>query len=204
MRALKIVTPAEAEPVDENRVLERVLAGDADAFGYFVRAYQRRVYGMALRFLRDPGEAECVAQESFLKAYQALGDFRGGSTFETWITRIAINGCRDRLKRKRLVVYFHQAAAPDPDGDDPEDRAPSPDPSPERLLHAKQIQERIRQAVGDLSPRQQAVFVLKHMEERSIPEIANLLGLDSGTVKSHLFRAANKVREKLRDMRRTP
>jgi len=204
VRALKIVTPADAAPVDENLVLERVLSGDAEAFGYFVRAYQRRVFGMAVKLLRDPAEAECAAQEAFLKAYQALGDFRGGSSFETWITRIVINGCRDRLKRKRLVVYFHQSPAPEADGEDPEGLAPSPDPSPERLLHAKQIRERIRDAVAALSPRQRTVFVLKHFEEKSIPEIADLLRLDSGTVKSHLFRAANKVRERLRDMRRTP
>jgi RNA polymerase sigma-70 factor (ECF subfamily) len=201
VRALRVVKSADPSSVDENRILEQVLAGDADAFAYFVRAYQKRVYGMALRFLRDAGEAECVAQESFLKAYQALADFRGGSSFETWITRIAINACRDRLKRKRLVVYFHQAAPPDPDHEVPEDRIPSPRPSPERLLHAKQIQARLHEAIGKLSPRQRVVFVLKHMEERSIPEIANLLGLDSGTIKSHLFRAANKVRERLRDMR---
>ena len=204
MRALKIATPADAAPVDENRILERVLAGDADAFAHFVRAYQKRVYGMALRLLRDPAEAECVAQESFLKAYQGLANFRWGSTFQTWIMRIAINGCRDRLKRKRLVVYFHQTAPSEPDGEDPEERVFSADPSPERLLHAKQIRARIREAIGDLSPRQQIVFVLKHMEEKSIPEIAELLRLDSGTVKSHLFRAANKVREKLRDLRRNP
>jgi RNA polymerase sigma-70 factor, ECF subfamily len=202
VRALKVVSTPEPPPVDENRLLEQVLAGDVEAFSHFVRTYQRRVYGLALRFLRDAGEAECVAQETFLKAYQALATFRGGSTFETWITRIAINKCRDRLKRKRLVVYFHQRAADDFDGEESEDRAPSPEPTPERMLHAKQIQARLREAIGELSPRQRTVFVLKHMEERSIPEIANLLELDSGTVKSHLFRAANKIRERLRDMRR--
>ncbi|MGH9442649.1 MAG: RNA polymerase sigma factor [Thermoanaerobaculia bacterium] len=201
---MKIVTGAQDLPVDENRILESVLAGDTEAFAYFVRTYQRRVYGMALRFLRDPAEAECVAQEAFLRAYQALANFRGGSSFETWITRIAINGCRDRLKRKRLVVYFHQAPAGDPEEGEPEDRISSPEPSPERLLHARQIQARLRKAVRELSPRQQTVFVLKHMEEKSIPEIAHLLGLDSGTVKSHLFRAARKIRGMLRDLRSAP
>jgi RNA polymerase sigma-70 factor, ECF subfamily len=162
---LKVVSTPEPPPADENRVLEQVLAGDVEAFAYFVRTYQRRVYGMALRFLRDTGEAECVAQEAFLKAYQALADFRGGSTFETWITRITINKCRDRLKRKRLVVYFHQAATHDADREELEDQIPSPEPTPERLLHAKEIQARLREAIGELSPRQRTVFVLKHLEE---------------------------------------
>ncbi len=200
---MKVVHTPDPPPVDEGRILEQVLDGDAEAFAYFVRTYQRKIYGLALRLLRDAGEAECVAQEAFLKAYQALGDFRGGSTFETWVTRIAINKCRDRLKRKRLVVFFHQRpAGEDPeDGDGPEDRVPSSDPSPERVFLARQIQARLREAMDELSPRQRTVFVLKHLEERSIPEIASLLALDSGTVKSHLFRAAHKMRERLRDFR---
>jgi len=159
---------------------------------------------MALRILRDAGEAECVAQESFLKAYQALGSFRGGSSFETWITRIAINRCRDRLKRKRLVVFFHQNPAADAERDEPGERSVSPAPGPERLLQAKEIRTRLRDAIGELSSRQRVVFVLKHLEERSIPEIADLLEIDSGTVKSHLFRAAAKIRERLRDLRSAP
>ena len=198
---MRVVGTSGADPVDENQIVEQVLAGDREAYAHFVRAYQRKIYAMALRLLRDPGEAECVAQETFLKAYRALADFRGGSTFETWITRIAINRCRDRLKRKRLVVYFHPAAASDPERDDAESWVPSPAPGPERLLHAKQIRRRLRAALEELSPRQRIVFVLKHLEERSIPEIANLLELDSGTVKSHLFRASSKIRQRLRDLR---
>jgi len=201
---LKIVAPGESEPVDEGRIVERVLAGDADAYGHFVRTYQRRVYGMALRMLRDAGEAECVAQEAFVKAYRGLANFRGGSSFETWVLRIAVNACRDRLKRKRLVLYFHQRPSAGAEEDDPVEFAPSPDPSPERLLEAKEIKALLRRAIDALSPRQRIVFALKHFEERSIPEIADLLGLDSGTVKSHLFRAAQKVRARLRDFRRSP
>jgi RNA polymerase sigma-70 factor, ECF subfamily len=201
---LKIVPRDEPLEVDEDRILESVLAGDVEAFGYFVRTYQRRVYGMALRLLRDGGEAECVAQEAFVRAYRSLAEFRGGSRFETWVTRIAINACRDRLKRKRLVLYFHQRAA-DSEGDEGGALAvPAPDPSPERLVHAREIKTRLRGALDELSPRQRIVFVLKHLEERSIPEIAQLLGLDAGTVKAHLFRAATKIRARMIDFRRAP
>lgn len=201
---MKIVSPGENAPVDENRILERVLAGDADAYAYFVRTYRRRVYGMALRMLRDAGEAECVAQDAFVKAYRRLADFRGGSSFETWLLRIAVNACRDRLKRKRLVLYFHQRRSAGDAEDGPVEAAPSSDPSPERLLESKEIKSRLRDAIDALSPRQRIVFALKHFEERSIPEIADLLGLDSGTVKSHLFRAAQKVRARFGDYRRIP
>ena len=202
---MKVVNTADPPPVDENRVLERVLGGDVEAFSYFVRTYQRKIYGLAQRFLRDSGEAECVAQEAFIKAYQALGDFRGGSTFETWVTRIAINKCRDRLKRKRVVTFFHQRAADDrEDGEEPDESVPSLSPAPDRLVLARQIQSRLREAVAELSPRQRTVFLLKHMEEKSIPEIAAILGLDSGTVKAHLFRASHKIRERLNDLRAIP
>lgn len=199
---MRVVIREERPSVDEGKVIENVLAGNAEAFGYFVRTYQKRIYSTALRLLRDSGEAECAAQDSFLKAYQALGDFHGGCAFETWLTRIAINTCRDRLKRKRVIVYFHQAPSSLDDQGDPLDLAISSEPSPERLLQSRQIQKRLFSALEELSARQRVVFVLKHLEERSIPEIAELLGLDCGTVKSHLFRAASKIRARLNDLRR--
>jgi RNA polymerase sigma-70 factor (ECF subfamily) len=201
MHAVKVVAASRGPEPDESRRIESILAGDPDGFGYFVGKYQRRVFAMAFRLLRDRAEAECVAQEAFLRAYQNLGDFRGGAAFETWVTRIAINGCRDRLKRKRIIRYLHQS---------PEDtaetgvfeRAASEDPSPERISASAEIRGRILRALAVLSPRQRTAFVLKHLEERSIPEIALLMGLDSGTVKSHLFRAGRKVRGRLADLRR--
>lgn len=201
---MKIVPRDEPLEIDEDRVIERVLAGDIDAYGYFVRTYQRRVYGMAFSLLRDSGEAECVAQDAFVRAYQALGEFRGGSRFETWVMRIAINACRDRLKRKRLVVYFHQRREEAGDEDAGDLRFPSSEPSPERMVHAREIKARLRKALDELSPRQRIVFVLKHLEEKSIPEIAQLIGVDSGTVKAHLFRAAAKIRARMADLRRAP
>lgn len=202
---MKIVTHDAPEPVDEDRLIERILGGDVDAYGHFVRAYQRRVYGTALRLLRDGGEAECAAQDAFLKAYQALPDFRGGATFETWITRIVINGCRDRLKRKRIVRYFHQRASEAAESEvGAVDAAPSGDPSPERIVQSREIKATLKAAIDELSPRQRVVFVLKHLEERPIAEIAQLLGLDAGTVKVHLFRAATRIRARLKDFRRSP
>ena len=198
--------PRETDPgVDEARLIQDVRSGNTDAFEYFVRRYQPRITRVAYRLLRDMGEADCAAQESLLRAYQNLRDFREGSTFETWVTRICINWCKDRLKRRRLVFYFHQA--PGGRGEDDEDAGPqntvaADNPSPERRAISREIRERLRRAMEALSPRQRTVFVLKHFEELSIPEIADLTGLDSGTVKSHLFRAAVKIRERLGDFRK--
>lgn len=194
--------PRETEPsVDETRLIEEIRAGNTEGFEYFVRQYQRKITRVAYRLLRDLGEADCAAQESFLRAWRNLNDFREGSTFETWLTRICINWCKDRLKRRRIVLYFHQSSDAGQEESGPRDTAPHPDPSPERRTQSREIRERLRDAIETLSPRQKTVFTLKHFEELSIPEIAELTGLDSGTVKSHLFRAASKVRERLRDFR---
>jgi RNA polymerase sigma-70 factor (ECF subfamily) len=196
--------PRRTEPgVDEARLIADVRAGNTEAFEYFVRKYQRKITRVAFRMLRDTGEADCAAQDSFLRAYQSLDRFRQGSTFETWLTRICVNRCKDRLKRRRLVVYFHQApgdADEEPSG--PRDVAPHPDPSPERLAMSREIRERLRQALASLSGRQKEIFQLKHFEELSILEIAEITGLDSGTVKSHLFRASHKIRSRLAEFRK--
>jgi len=188
-----------ASEVDEADLIRQVRNGNAEAFEHFVRRYQRRLTRIAYRFLRDAAEADCAAQESFLRAYQNLADFREGSTFETWLTRICINWCKDRLKRRRRVVFFHEAPVRenDDEADEPEERAPASDPSPERRAMGREIRERLTLALESLSPRQRVVFGLKHFEEMSIPEIAASTGLDEGTIKSHLFRAARKIRERL-------
>jgi RNA polymerase sigma-70 factor, ECF subfamily len=195
--------PRQTDPgIDEGRLLAEVRAGNGQAFEHFVRKYQRKITRVAYRMLRDPGEADCAAQESFLRAYQSLDQFREGSTFETWLTRICINWCKDRLKRRRLVRYFHQTPPGDEEDSGPRDVVPHPGPSPERRALSGEIRERLRQGIDGLSPRQRAIFLLKHFEELSIPEIAEITGLDTGTVKSHLFRAARKIRANLAEFRR--
>jgi RNA polymerase sigma-70 factor, ECF subfamily len=193
--------PRQTDPgVDESRLIEQVRAGRAEAFEYFVHRYNRKITRVAYRLLRDSGEADCAAQESFLKAYQNLNDFREGSTFETWLTRICINWCKDRLKRRRLVFYFHQAPSSSEEETGPRELAVHPDPSPERRAMSREIRDRLTTAMESLSPRQRTIFVLKHLEELSIPEIAGITGLDTGTIKSHLFRASRKIRERLEDL----
>src|SRR5215472_1170313 len=154
--------PRSTDPgIDESRLIEEVRAGRTESFEYFVRKYQRKITRVAYRLLHDSGEADCAAQESFLRAYQNLNDFREGSTFETWVTRICINWCKDRLKRRRLVFYFHQAPAEEEPESGPRDLAAHPDPSPERRAISREIRERLGTAMEILSPRQKTIFVLK-------------------------------------------
>jgi RNA polymerase sigma-70 factor (ECF subfamily) len=157
------VIPRETQPgVDEARLIREVRAGHGEAFEYFVRQYQPKITRVAYRLLKDLGEADCAAQESFLRAWQNLDDFREGSTFETWLTRICINWCKDRLKRRRVVLYFHQAPAESGEETGPRDTTPHGDPSPERRAYSREIRERLRDAIEALSPRQKTVFTLKH------------------------------------------
>jgi RNA polymerase sigma-70 factor (ECF subfamily) len=187
----------------EEEILARVVAGDVDAFEYFVKTYQKRITRFVFTLLRDPSEADCVAQDVFVKAFRALAEFKGEAAFETWVTRIAINTVRDRIRRRRPVVSFSELR--DLDDDDGPEIPPALDPadgtSPERDLLSGDIRRRIADALVTLSPRQRAIFVMKHYEEKSIAEIVESTGLDEGTIKSHLFRAARKLRVCLEDLR---
>lgn len=188
---------------EEAAEIGKIVAGEIDRFEYFVKAYQKRVYRLAYTLLRDPAEADGVTQDVFVKAYRALADFKGESAFETWLTRIAINTVRDVVRRRKPEILFSELRR-DGEDDGPELPAsldPADGTSAERDLMSREIRRRLADALVTLSPRQRAVFVMKHYEERSIAEIGEATGLDEGTIKSHLFRAARKLRERLEDLR---
>jgi RNA polymerase sigma-70 factor (ECF subfamily) len=187
---------------EEAAEIRRILAGEIDRYEVFVKAYQKRIYRLAYTLLRDPSEADAVTQDVFVKAYRALADFKGDSAFETWLTRITINAVRDVVRRRKPVVLFSELRVGE--GDGPEIPAwldPADGTSAERDLMSQEIRRRLADALVALSPRQRAVFVMKHYEERSIAEIGEATGLDEGTIKSHLFRAARKLRARLEDLR---
>ena len=205
---MKAANGAGQDPQRERREFERseiarILAGETDRYEYFVRTYQKRIFRLAYTLLRDPAEADGLAQDVFVKAYRGLVDFKGAAAFETWVTRIAINAVRDLVRRRKPMVSFGDLRG-DGAEDGPELPArldPADGTSPERDLMAREIRRRIADALVELSPRQRAVFVMKHYEERSIAEIGAATGLDEGTIKSHLFRAARKLRARLEDLR---
>lgn len=187
----------------EAEILGRVRSGEPDAFEYFVRTYQRKVFRLVYTLVRNAAEADALTQDVFVKAWKAVPDFKGEAAFETWLNRIAVNAVRDSVRRRKPVVSFADlAAAEDADGQElPRAADPTDGTSPERDALSRQIRRRIGEALEALSPRQRAIFVMKHYEERSISEIGAATGLDDGTVKSHLFRAARKLRQKLEDLR---
>jgi RNA polymerase sigma-70 factor (ECF subfamily) len=174
-----------------------VSASDFDAW---MRAEQRRVFLLCYRLMGDRDEADTAAQEVFLKAYRALSRPRSVELEEPakWLTRVAVNTCLDRLRSRRWR-FWRQRIHPD---DEQAVLALAPDSAPsaeDRLLGAE-IAKRLAAALAGLSGRQRSVFVLRHYEDRSLEEIAEILGLEVGTVKSHISRALVKLRNELRDL----
>ncbi|MBI4903803.1 MAG: sigma-70 family RNA polymerase sigma factor [Acidobacteria bacterium] len=179
----------------------RTLAQTHD-FSALVVAEQRRVFLLCQRMLQDREEADSAAQDVFLKAFKAMQGQSLSSLDEPakWLTRIAVNTCLDRLRSRRWQFWRKRPAQEDEEtilG-----MTVSRAPDAEDQLFARQIQRRLIQALDRLSGRQRAVFTLKHFEDRSLEEIGEILGLDVGTVKAHMFRAVAKLRLELEDVYR--
>lgn len=169
-------------------------------FGSWMAAEQRRVFLICRRMLQDPDEADSATQDVFLKAFRAIQRGDGGALENPgkWVVRIAVNTCLDRLRSKAWKIWQRR-----PSREDEElilQRAEETSPDAEAQLFARQIQARLELALEKLSARQRAVFALRHYDALPLEEIAEVLGLDVGTVKAHLFRALAKLREELKDL----
>lgn len=179
----------------------------ADDFNGWMLSEQRRIFSVCYRLLQDRDEADSATQDSFLKAYRALQDARNPEVEDRgkWLTRIAINTCLDRL-RSRAWKFWRRRPNPD-DEQLILAMTPSTAASAEDRVFGREIEVRLAEALRQLSPRQRAVFLLKHYEERRLDEIAEILELDIGTVKAHMARAVSKLRGLLKDLygvQRTP
>jgi len=169
-------------------------------FDAWVGREQRRIFLLCLRMLQDRDDADMATQDCFVKAHRAL---KSSGQMELddpskWITRIAVNTCLDRLRSRSWKLWRRRPAQED------ESvilaNAPEVSPSAESRAFATQISGRLQAAIGELSERQRAVFLLRHFEDRKLDEIAEILGLDVGTVKAHMARAVAKLRVLLRDL----
>ena len=173
----------------------------AEDFDGIVRRHQRRVHRFLLMLVRDAEEADNLTQECFLRAYQNFKNFRGESSLETWLLRIAANLARDHARSRKASFWKRLLGL---DGDDHEgavEYIPSGQASPEQILLAREDVRAVWEAANELSQQQRAVFLLRFVEDMELSEIASALDLQVGSVKTHLFRALQSVRSKLRDMR---
>ena len=171
-------------------------AATAEDFGDFVRQHQRRVYRMVSLLVRDEDAADTLTQECFLRAYHGLAGFRGECRMETWLLRIAVNLVRDHVKNRRVSFWKKLIGIEEAD-----EAAPiaAPHPSPERAFLARAEVQAVMAAVNLLSTQQRAVFLLRFVQEMPLSEIAEVMGVGVGSVKTHLFRAVGSVRQKMKE-----
>jgi RNA polymerase sigma-70 factor (ECF subfamily) len=177
--------------VDDHRLIAECLKGRTAAFGELMRRHQDRLYNTVFRMLHSAEDAQDVVQEAFLHAYQSLDSFKGDAQFFTWLCRIAMNTAIS-LRRKRRAVVPIEAGPNGESGIDPPDESDEADPS-HGMAQAEQGR-RIHQALGRLSGEHRSVLVMKDMEGLKYEQMADLLGVPIGTIRSRLHRARLELR----------
>lgn len=185
------------ERTDEDLVRD-TLAGDHDAYGDLVGRYQGRLVNYLYRMVQNRDEAHDVAQEVFIKVYQALDRFDPRYRFSTWLFRVGKNAAIDRIRKRRLkLVSLHRQDDDDEEGRDWE--LPSPDRGPYREVRNLERGEAIQEAIADLPDEYRELISLRHFGELSYDEIARLKDMPLGTVKNKLFRGRQMLKESLAD-----
>jgi RNA polymerase sigma-70 factor, ECF subfamily len=178
---------------DDRQLIADCLGGRRDAFGELVSRYQARLYNAAVRLVDNPEDASDVVQDAFLNAYQALHTFKGDAEFFTWLYRIAFNTAISLKRKKRATVSLDSGG---PEGAiDPDD--PSEYIKPGVALQRTEDEAQLQDALNRLSHEHREVLVLKDIEGMKYEEIAEILGVPIGTIRSRLHRARMELRELL-------
>lgn len=189
----------ETDSTDQALRADRMLAaqaaaGDRQAFQRIVDSNKQRMYSVAMSVIREPGLAEDIVQESLIKAYRALPDFKGQSRLSTWLHRITYLSSIDCLRRERRHLRLAGEPAA---GQQLADASPAA--RSDASVQGQQLRKQIELALGKLSPFEKTVFTLRHMQNFKLSEIATVVDRSEGTVKNILFRAIRKMREQLQD-----
>jgi RNA polymerase sigma-70 factor (ECF subfamily) len=190
----------ESSDTGDLSLVRRVQRGDKSAFDLLVRKYQHKVVKLVMRYMRDPADAEDVAQEAFIKAYRALPQFRGDSAFYTWLYRIAINTAKNAIvSRGRSPIDY------DLDLQNPEESYEAQSrladmATPEALVLTEEIRSIVNAAIGALPEDLRTAIVLRELEGMSYEEIAASMDCPVGTVRSRIFRAREAIDRKLAEV----
>lgn len=182
-------------PLEDQLLVERSKKGDREAFEHLVRLYENKVYTIAYRLMGNHADASDLAQDAFIKIYQALPNFRGDSSFSTWIYHITVNVCRDELRKRqrRPTVSLDEPAGENNTTYEIRSSAPGP----EEMLDRSETQAMIQECLNNLSDDYRTILVMREIQELAYEEIAELLGCSLGTVKSRLSRARQALKEKI-------
>ena len=181
---------------DEAQLIEEAKAGDLAAFEKLVSAYEKKIYNYCLRMTNSHEDAEDLTQEVFVRVCRGLRYFMGSSKFSTWIYRIAHNVCIDRHRKSKVILL--SLNQPKNTDDQRETELPAHNPSPEVEALRSELKKHLLEAISKLKPKYRSAIVLRDIQQYSYEEIAEVLHLPLGTVKSHISRARAALRESVR------
>ncbi|MHB1458299.1 MAG: sigma-70 family RNA polymerase sigma factor [Armatimonadota bacterium] len=188
---------SESTKYNDNVLIERAKKGDLSAFDDLVRHYEKHVYSYAYRMTQNYDDANDVAAEAFIKAYQAIDKFRGESNFSTWLFRIVTNIFLDKRKRTKTHTDIPLDEYIELEENSVARQFEDPAPDPLELLEESERNSRLQEAINELPEYQRAMVLLFHTQGLSYEEIAGIVNLPIGTVKSRLNRARLALRQKL-------
>jgi len=189
-------TPA---PADEESLIQRARRGDLEAYDELVRLHQERIYATIYHMTANHEDANDLAQESFIKAFHALKSFKGGSSFYTWLYRIAVNKTINFLKQRKNRTHMSLNDLDIKAEHDPDLMALISDKTPRRAAGLKELQEKLNEALLKLSQPHRLVVVLHDVQGQSHEEIAKIMDCNIGTVRSRLFYARQQLQALLSD-----
>ena len=192
-----------ASPQDSDAVLvQRTVAGDQRAYGMLVLKYQRRIQRLIGRMVRDVDLVEDISQETFIRAYRALHQFRGDAQFYTWLYRIAVNTAKKFLLEMKNDPTVSEGFLANDDDDETswKKNEPTADDGPESILAAKEIAAVVNAAMDDLPADLRQAVVLREIEGLSYEEIAAAMNCPVGTVRSRIFRAREAISARVRPL----
>jgi RNA polymerase sigma-70 factor (ECF subfamily) len=173
---------------DDVQLVQASQQGDQDAFSFLMQRHQRRVFNLSLRMLQDYEDANEITQEAFLAAWQGLPAFRSEARFSTWLYRIAYHCCLRQIERRKREKIQHLVIQAEPFLEEKQ---------VEDLLELRDQQTAVREQMEQLPTRYRVVLILRHLQEMTYEEMADILSMPVGTVKTHLFRARNLLKERL-------
>ncbi len=188
---------SQLDPDDESRLIERLKRRDEAAFNQFVRMYQQRVYSLLARMVGNREEARDVAQDVFLTVFKSIDSFRGDSKLSTWLYRVAVNHCKNRIKYlDRRSVKKHDEIDDAREGAVADGGAVGGRPArPDEAAQGNELEAVVRRALSSLEVEHRELIVLRDLEGLAYEEIVTITGLPDGTVKSRLHRARAALKE---------
>jgi len=177
---------------DTRLLIEKIQAGDKKAFQSLIEEYQRLVSHIVFRMVYNKADREDICQEIFIKVYQNLRGFRFESKISTWIAKIAYNSCINYLQKKKIPLFDDHSP-----GDETIENLSGDYTLPDSFTEERDIASRLKVEIEKMDIQSRTILTLYHLEEMNYTEISQIMGMPKGTVKSYLFRARKKLREKL-------